>query len=84
MEKRKVKLARFHDAIQLIGYINTSGGVITSAHEKDFPDMYKTDVGIFIPVKDGIEVFVSLANVPYALIYQEPIKEETVKKAKWL
>jgi len=82
MEKRKVKVARFHDAIQLIGYTNTSGGVITSAHEKDFPDMYKTDVGIFIPVKDGLEVFVSLANVPYALIYQEPIKEETTKKAK--
>ena len=82
MEKKKVKLARFHDAIQLIGYTNISGGVVTSAHEKDFPDMYKTDVGIFIPVKDGIEVFVSLANVPYALIYKEPIKEETVKKAK--
>jgi len=82
MEKRKVKLAKFHDAIQLIGYTNTSGGVITNAHEKDFPDMYKTDVGIFIPVKGGLEVFVSLANVPYALIYPETIKEETTKKSK--
>ena len=42
--------------------------------------MYKTDVGIFIPVKGGLEVFVSLANVPYALIYPETIKEETTKK----
>lgn len=79
MEKRRVILAKFHAAIQLHGYINVSGGVLTSINEKITPEAFATDIGVYIPLSNGNECFVGYPNVQYMIIEGQKQKAKASK-----